>query len=307
MRKELITLVIVSSIMFSSTNCGLLEKMKNKIHNFTSHHSNPKKMEWLKHHTPNGGFKKFQQEFQKHHDLIKNFMKNPQHVKPLFHPGPHHCHHFPKMPFMHRPVYPFMPHPISHLNAPIHTPLTPQMHPFFNMAPPPAGVTEIHFLGQFQKTSPGNLLLSNGKSIPVTKVESITVEIDFRVDNKLLGRMRDQFASYHRKWMMALGGIIGGFKAMMPFLAHHCKHRKFHHLPRFPMLLSKLVRLHQMISRHQALMSMLENAKHNQNKIDLLEKKLEMMNEKFGILKNKMQFLDKMNHIKDKKIGIYFK
>lgn len=308
MHKELITLVILSSFMFASTNCNLfLDKLKNKAHQITSHGSKLKdKMKWLKHHSLNGGFKKFQEEFKNHHDLIKKFIQSPNHGKPFFHPHPHHCHHFPKMPFMHRPVYPFMPHPISHLNTPIHMPMNP-MHSFFHNSPVPTGVTEVHFLGQFQKTSPGTLLLSNGKSVPVTKIESITVEIDFRVDNKLLERMRDQFAAYHRKWMMALGGIMGGFKAMMPFLAHHCKHKQFHHLPRFPMLLNKLVRLHQMISRHQALMSMLQDAKDNQNKIHLLEQKLSMMNEKFANLKNKMQFLDKMNNIKDKKIGNFFK
>ena len=313
MRNIFISFLIINALLLSAGQCGLFDKIKNKIdhlrHNSRQKVSNQthKGMEWLKHHNPHNGFQKFKDQFKKHHDMIKDYLKSH---KPKSMPNlPHHqCHHFPQMPFVHKPMYPFMHHPsMNHL---IHTPqmnhlhmMSPHMHPFFNMAPPPPGVTEIHFLGHYEKTTPGNLLLSNGQLVPVTNIKSITVEIDFRVDNKLLERMRDQFASYHRKWMMTLGGIFGGFKAMMPFLTHHCKNKKFNHISKFPLLVNKLVRLHEMIVRHEALMRMFNDAQTNQEKISLLEDKLKMIKEKFKKFDKKMEFLNNMNQIKNKKLG----
>lgn len=216
--------------------------------------------------------------------------------------GPFCHHHFPKMPFMHKPVYPFMPHKF-------HIPYDknfgkPNFHPFLNPKPtPPSGVTEVHFVGKFVDKVPGNMTLANGQTVPVTEVKSITVKIDFKIDNKLLARMRNQFAMYHIRWMRTMGGIMGGYNGMRPHMRRAFNGRDFRRFRRFPGVMNKLVRLHQMIARHEAFEAMLQDARDNQRKVDLLEKKLMWMQKKFGKFKEKMAYMHGKEGMMQKKIG----
>jgi hypothetical protein len=169
--------------------------------------------------------------------------------------------------------------------------------------PLPNGYTEVHFFGQYQNISHKTLLLGNGHAVPVTMVKSISVEIDFRIDNKLLARMRNQFANYHKKWMFVLGGILGGFKGMMPFVRSAYKNKSFSGLNRFPKVLNKLVRLHEMITRHNGLMAMLHDAEVNEQKVKILQKKLDLMKKSFDELEKKLKYMNEVKKQDDKKLG----
>ena len=264
-------------------------------------HYNNKAQNWKSLHNPkSGGFKQFESQFVKHkNDMKKFFMNNHKGMKHLI--CKKMCDQFPKMPFSHRPMYPFMHKPMPFPHKPVST--SPFMNHVIPHKPLPQGYTEVHFFGQYQNVSHKTLLLGNGQAVPVTMIKSISVEIDFRIDNKLLSRMRNQFARYHKKWMFVLGGILGGFKGMMPYLKHAFKRKSFKGMNRFPKVLNKLVRLHEMITRHNGLMAMLQDAEANEQKVKMLQQKLDLMKKSFDELEEKLKFMNEVKKQDDKKLG----
>ena len=324
MRRIPMALWIVCSMLIAFTHSNMLNELHKQWRKFKNAHPSlfknkklkEKKMDWIKKHMPHmGGIKGFKDQFKKHHDKMKEFFHSHHPLSHMMGKRPK-CPHLPHLPFHHKPMYPFMHHPFHHpMHPPFHHPLPPMIHhpmppvmspnmpPFGHFTPPPPGYTDVHFFGQYTSIAPKTLMLGNGKKIHVTQVTQITVRIDFRVDNKLLARMRNQFAAYHRKWMMVLGGILGGFKGMMPYFKKACHHKRHLGLRKFPKLMNKLVRLHEMIARHQALLRMLNEAHANNEKIALLEQKIKMMEKKFAFLKEKLKFLSQKDEMMDKKLG----
>jgi hypothetical protein len=288
-------------MLVPQTQCNFWNKIKKKFAHLKHKKFKPiQKNNWIKHHTPHfGGFKGFNNKFKQIHNHVKNYFKALHNLK---NQNKHHpkCPHLPHLPFIHKPIYPFMP--VHKPLPPVHKPMLPPMIPE-NPQPIKDGVTEVHFFGQYTSAQPKTLLLANGKKVDTKEVTQVTLKVNFQVDNKLLLRMRNQFAKYHKKWMMTMGGMMGGFKAMMPYLKKHCKGRRFMKMKKFPKLMTRLVRLHEMIARHQALLHMLNQAHGNHVNIGLLEEKLKVMQKKFGFLTQKLKFLEEMNKVHDHKIG----
>lgn len=298
-------MLIICAVLSSDSNNNRLKDMENKlkdfVHRFGGNKNKHPQHGW-KNQTASSskpkGLKSFENEFKKKRDKLREILeslKKGQHPLLPKHPM---CHHMPKLPFGHRPVYPFSPRPFR--------PVLPRpmvQHPMMPLKPLPAGFTEVHFFGQYQSVSQGNMLLGNGKTVHVTQIKSISVEIDFRVDNKLLARMRDQFAKYHKKWILVLGGILGGFEAVLPFVKKGCKQKHLRGINRFPKIMNRLVRLHQMIARHEALLRMLHDGEVNREKLELLEKKLKMVEERFKRLEEKMEWLKDLSQKQDETIG----
>lgn len=292
---------LVAQGIYASPFDKIGDKWRKFEHRFGGKRKNHPNHGWKnqKNHVPKTkGVKAFEDQFQKKRDLLRQILESHKRGHhPLF---PRHpmCHHMPKMPFNHRPVYPFNPRPLyPALPRPMnHYPMRP-------LNPVPPGFTQVHFFGQYQSVKQGNMLLGNGKMVHVTEIKSISVEIDFRIDNQLLTRMRNQFAKYHRKWIWVLGGILGGYEAVLPFVKKTCKRKKFHGFNKFPKIMNRLVRLHQMIARHEALLRMLHDAQVNKEKIALLEKKLSLAESKFKMLEEKLDRLENLNQKRDKDIG----
>ena len=211
---------------------------------------------WNHHHGPNHEFKGFNTEFKKQHDRMKEFflLKNP-HMHPKFGKHPFCHHHFPHMPFHHMPKYPFSDKP-DHFFNDIKTPQIPVV------------------FGNDQK-----------------EIKSMIIRIDFGSEDETLRQMRRKFVEYHERWMMHLGGVLGGFKGMMPHVKRGKKKRNFRRWGMFPRLMNRLIRLHEMIVRHKALKEMLVQNHQNPRKIQLLEKKLKFMEEKYKLLRMKLAFL----------------
>lgn len=260
-------------------------KLDKHLHNIFGHKTEkPVHKKWIKKHLAHfGGLKGFNDKFKQHHDEMKNFFHAAHHLHG-FGGKKHKCPHLPKLPFHLKPLYPFMP---FHKPAPM----------------PPKKQYGIHFFGKYTLNSPKMLLLANKQKVKLTEIKSMITKVDFNVDDQLLGRMRNHFAKYHRRWMGVLGGVLGGFKAMMPHLKRHCRHKGLWKMKKFPRLINRLVKLHVMIARHQALLNMLRDAQANHDKIGLLEQKLKMMKSKFEFLNQKMEFLNEMHKVHDKKTG----
>ena len=102
---------------------------------------------------------------------------------------------------------------------------------------------------------------------------------------------------------MVLGAILGGFKAMMPYLKHSLKNKSFTGISRFPQVLNKLVRLHEMITRHNGLLAMLHDAEVNEQRVKGLQTKLDLMRNNFNELDEKFKYMEDLNNQKDKKLG----
>jgi hypothetical protein len=187
------------------------------------------------------------------------FMKHPN----MHHPFGHR--HFPHMPFHHKPVYPFMPPGPSHLNF---------------------------FIKDIKNQTPNVGGGDNVKPDQITEINSMIVKINFIYDKEMLKRMKKLFMEYHNKWMKGLGGILGGYKGMMPHFKKSYKNRNFKKFKRFPKLMNRMVRLHQMMARHMALKKMMEDAQTNEQRVQLLSKKLELMRNKFMFLQKKFEMVE---------------
>ena len=234
------------------------------------HHQKEKVKNWL--HNNESKLKSFA------HGISHKLPDFPFHHKPIFPFHHHHCHH-------HNPFFGNHPgHPMSFNPSEMHPVNIPQgPHPVAIPTNQPAddGQTEIHIIGQFTNVDHQNYLLGNGQVVPVDHVTIVKVELDFKVDNALLARMKEQFMKYHDEIMTVLGSTLGHFHGMMP-LMQSVLPEHLDGLKRFPQILHKLMWLQEMQTRHEAFMKLLEEAKHNNNVINQLEEKLEVMKKNFG-------------------------